>query len=110
MSNDVKVEKPKEFRVSANELSGLSFMVQNLKIKNMEADFWRNVTQNYEAEIAKRLSILSDDISLDWSRIFPEGIIMTRKIIKPQPKIEVKPEVNKNDSNTSETTIGKPSI
>jgi hypothetical protein len=105
MSNDLKVEKPKEFRINPEELSELSFDVQNLKAKQIEVDMWNVVIQNLQNKITQRLSLNKNDVELDWSHIFPDGIILVRK--KVVPKVEVKPvEVKKNDDNSAKATIG----
>lgn len=106
MSNDLKVEKPKEFRISPEELSELSFIVQNYKARQIEVDFWNQSIGSLQRRIAIRLSLNKDDIELDWSQIFPDGKILVRKkVAPPKPKIEVKPvEVAKNDSNPAQTT------
>jgi len=98
MSEDLKVEKPKEFRISPEELSELSFDVQNLKAKQIEVDMWNAVVHGFQERVTKRLALNKPELEVDWSRIFPDGILLVRK--KAVPKIEVKPvEVKANDSN-----------
>jgi len=104
MSEDLKVEKPKEFRINPEELSELSFDVQNLKAKQIEVDMWNVVIQNLQRKITQRLAIYKDDLEVDWGQIFPNGILLVRN--KVVPKIEVKPvEVKKNDNNPSQASF-----
>ena len=103
MSADLKVEKPKEFRISPEELSELSFIVQNFKARQIEVEFWNNSIGSLQRRIAIRLALNKDDIELDWSQIFPDGKILVRK--KAVPKVEVKPvEAKKDDNNPAQTT------
>ena len=105
MSDELKVEKPKEFHINPEELSELSFDVQNLKAKQIEVDMWNVVIQNLQRKITQRLAIYKDDLEIDWRKIFPDGILLVRK--KAVPKIEVKPvEVKTNDSNPAKAAIG----
>lgn len=102
MSNDLKVEKPKEFHISPEELSELSFDVQNLKAKQIEVDLWNVVVQNLQKKITKRLALDKPELEIDWSQIFPDGILLVRK--KAVPKIEVKPgEPAKKNDNPAQT-------
>ena len=104
MSEDLRVEKPKEFRIDPEELSELSFDVQNLKAKQIEVDMWNVVIQNLQRKITQRLAINKDDLERDWSQIFPEGKLLVRK--KAVPKIEVKSvEVKTNDSNPAKKPV-----
>ena len=104
MGEDLKVEKPKEFHISPEELSELSFDVQNLKAKQIEVDMWNVVIQNLQRKITQRLAIYKDDLEVDWGQIFPNGILLVRN--KVVPKIEVKPvEVKKNDNNPAKKPV-----
>ena len=100
MGEDLKVEKPKEFHISPEELSELSFDSQNLRTKEKEIEIWQVIIGHLMDRIAKRLALNKDEVDLDWSKIFSDGILLVRK--KAVPKIEVKPvEVKKNDNNPS---------
>lgn len=104
MSVDLKVEKPREFHISPEELSELSFDVQNLKAKQIEVDMWNAVIHGLQERVSKRLALNKDEVEIDWSQIFPDGILLVRK--KAVPKIEVKPvEANKNDSNPTKKPV-----
>lgn len=105
MSVDLKVEKPREFRISPEELSELSFDVQNMKVKQIETKFWEEVVGSLQHRITKRLALEKPELEIDWSQIFPDGILLVRK--KAVPKIEVKPvEAKKNDNNIAKAAIG----
>lgn len=107
VSKKIKVEKPKEFHITPEELSELSFNVQNLKARQIEAEFWNISISNLQRKITKRLSLDGADIEIDWTQIFPDGILFSRKkVAQPQPKIEVKPvEANKNDNNPAKAAV-----
>ena len=101
MTKTIQGEQQKEFTITNEELSELSFDAQQFKARQTEMEFWGLTMKQLQNRIAQRLALKETEFRLDWSNIFPDGKLKAIKV--PQVKVEVNPTEKKDDSNPPKT-------
>jgi len=75
---DKHKQETKQFTVSNDELSELSFLATVLRIKQEELAFFSERLRQVRAGVERRYS-LNETFEVDWSHVFPEGKIFAKK-------------------------------
>ena len=86
-----QVEKPKEFTLNDVELSELSFITQNQKVKQEEFAYWGGRFNQVLTRIKGRLGVV-DGWELDTKDLWTLGKVYAFKKPEPQPNPKMKVE------------------
>jgi hypothetical protein len=101
-----KEEKPKQYNLSPEEVSELSFVVNNIASTREIAEYWKLRLEKLQLSIQQRLALPFDKFELSFDQVFHEGKVTA--IPRPAVKVEVVKE--ENVANTPEATNDKPSV
>jgi hypothetical protein len=98
-----KVEKPKEFQLTSEELSEYSFYAMQIRAREMELRSWSDRLTEMRARIKQRCGIKDTEkeaMLVDWDNVFSTSKIYVSKRpqihVTPEGKVETKQEIEQN--------------
>jgi len=77
--------KPKEFTITSEEISELSFIRQTLRVFEETLFYWQNRWEAKIDGVLKRLALNRDDYTIDLSQLWTRSKIYAVK--KPKPVV-----------------------